>query len=306
MQDVLIFANPISGRGRGRDIAARLEHRLRADGYQPRLFLEHAGKLAKDDVSHPARAAVVIGGDGTLRTVADRLISLGTVPPPLLPIGLGTANLMARHLGLRWTDESVENTVSAAIGRHQLLQLDAGRANGKLFLLMVGVGFDAHIVHELDRLRTGPISLVNYLEPAARALGGYRFQSLRVTVDGSEAWRKQPGLAFVGNVKEYGTMFPVIPHARPDDGLLDVCLLPCRDHVDLIKLFLHAAAGEHMMAEGAVYLRGKNIRIESQAPMPVQIDGDPGGYTPVDIDLLPFRLPFIVPLERLGSASNER
>jgi diacylglycerol kinase (ATP) len=293
--DVLIFANPISGRGRGRDIAARLEHRLRADGYQPRVFLQHASKLPADALARPVRAAVVIGGDGTLRTVAERLVAIGNVPPPLLPIGLGTANLMARHLGLRWTDESMEEVVSAAIARMQLLQFDAGRANGKLFLLMVGVGFDAHVVHELDRLRKGPISLLNYIEPAARALGGYQFQPMRVTIDGKEAWSRRRGLAFVGNIKEYGTMFPVIPHARPDDGLLDVCLLPCGDQVDLIKLFLHAAAGEHVMAENAVYVRGKNIRIESAEPVPVQIDGDPGGHTPVQIDLLPFRLPFIVP-----------
>jgi diacylglycerol kinase (ATP) len=295
MQDVLVFANPISGRGRGRDIAARLEHRLRADGYQPRMFLQHASKLPVEALANRPRAVVVIGGDGTLRTVAERLVANGNEPPPLLPVGLGTANLMARHLGLRWTDESMEETVSAAIARLQILPFDAGRANGKLFLLMVGVGFDAHIVHELDRLRKGPISLINYFEPAARALSGYRFQSLRVSVDGKEAWRRQPGLAFVGNIKEYGTMFPVIPHARPDDGLLDACLLPCADPVDLIKLFLHAAAGEHVMAEGAVYVRGKHIRIESEEPVPVQIDGDPGGYTPVEIDLLPFRLPFIVP-----------
>jgi diacylglycerol kinase family enzyme len=89
-------------------------------------------------------------------------------------------------------------------------------------------------------------------------------------------------------------MFPVIPHARPDDGLLDVCLLPCRDPLDLVKLFLHAAAGEHVGTEGAVYLRGKRIRVESAAPVPVQVDGDPGGHTPVEIDLLPFRLGFIV------------
>ena len=294
MQEVLIFANPISGRGRGRDIAARLEHRLRADGYQPRVFMQHASRLPADALAHRPRAVVVIGGDGTLRTVAERLITLGTDPPPLLPIGLGTANLMARHLGLRWTDESMEDTVSEAIARMQILPFDAGRANGKLFLLMVGVGFDAHVVHELDRLRKGPISLINYFEPAARALSGYRFQTLRVTVDGAEAWRDR-GLAFVGNIKEYGTMFPVIPHAKPDDGLLDACLLPCRDPVELIRLFLHAAAGEHVMAEGAVYVRGKQIRIESKEPVPVQIDGDPGGHTPVEIDLLPFRLPFIVP-----------
>src|SRR5437764_12949005 len=175
MQDILIFANPISGRGRGRNIALRLEHRLAADGFRVRSFMERADRIADAELKSPARAAIVIGGDGTLRTVAQRLIEVTDAPPPLLPIGLGTANLMVRHLGLRWMDESMETDVAEAIQRGQTAMLDAGRANGMLFLLMVGIGFDAHIVHELDRARTGPINLASYLEPAARALAGYSF-----------------------------------------------------------------------------------------------------------------------------------
>jgi diacylglycerol kinase family enzyme len=58
---------------------------------------------------------------------------------------------------------------------------------------------------------------------------------------------------------------------------------------------LLTAAGEHLEAEGVVYVKGKHIRIDTPEPVPVQVDGDPGGHTPVSIDLLPFRLPFIVP-----------
>jgi diacylglycerol kinase family enzyme len=53
-------------------------------------------------------------------------------------------------------------------------QLDAATANGELFLLMAGIGLDAKIVHELDRLRSGPIDLTSYALPAALALGSTR------------------------------------------------------------------------------------------------------------------------------------
>lgn len=71
--------------------------------------------------------------------------------------------------------------------------------------------------------------------------------------------------------------------------------LPCRNPLDLVQLFLAAVAGEHMRGEGAVYLKGEHVRVESPTPVPVQLDGDSAGHTPVDIDLLPTRLPFIVP-----------
>jgi len=99
----------------------------------------------------------------------------------------------------------------------------------------------------------------------------------------------------VGNVAEYGTGFAVLPHARPDDGLLDVCVMPCSSHGELIKLFLAAAAGEHLQQEGVVYAKGKHVLIDSPEKVPVQVDGEAAGTTPLEIDLLPLRVPFIVP-----------
>ena len=92
------------------------------------------------------------------------------------------------------------------------------------------------------------------------------------------------------------TGFPILPYARGDDGVLDVCVLPCRSRVDLVRLFVLAAVGEHVNAEGVTYVKGRHVRVESQGrAAPVQVDGDPAGHTPADIDLLPIRLPFIVP-----------
>jgi diacylglycerol kinase (ATP) len=302
---VFIFANPIAGRGRGADIARRLHARLGRDGYQVQVVLERPQEF---DVARMAglAAALVIGGDGTLRAVAHRLFldrdeggggGAPLEPPPLLVVPLGTANLMGRHLGLRWHPTALPDQVAVALARGRVVRLDTGRVNGKLFLLMAGVGFDAHVVHELDRMRRGPIQFASYLLPTMLALGAYAFPPLTVTVDGKPVFGPAPAVAFAGNLPEYGTGFPILPYARADDGVLDVCALPCQSRGDLVRLFLKAAAGEHLRAEGVVYVKGRHVRIvapEGQA-VPVQVDGDPAGHTPAEIDLLPIRLPFIVP-----------
>lgn len=301
---ILIFANPIAGRGRGQRIAKRLEARLRADGYQVILSNRRADLLDLADLPSTAKAAIVIGGDGTLRSVTDRLwcasVEAERQPgPPVLVVPLGTANLMGQHLGIKWIDQTLEDQVSAAIAGGRIVHLDAGRVNGRLFLLMVGVGFDAAVVHALDRIRRGPITMVDYALPTALTIGFYRYPALRVVVDGREVFPAAPAVAFVGNVPEYGTGFPILRDARPDDGLLDVCVLPCGSPLDMVHLALRTASGEHAMTEGAVYLKGRQVRIDTPEgigrPVPVQIDGDPAGHAPVDIDLLPVRLPFIVP-----------
>ena len=306
-EQILIFANPIAGRGRAKRIAATLEEELKRRGYAVKVFLNKVDSTRQ--VDGRVKAAIVIGGDGTLRGVAQWAIDsafpnqeamcasgeLANLPYPLLIVPMGTANLMGKHLGVNWTDENIGEEVAQALAAANVRQLDVARTNGGIFLLMAGVGFDAWVVHELDRVRSGPIDLMNYIMPAVKAIAEYQFPRLEVTVDGKKVFKKAPALALVGNIREYGTGFAILPQARPDDQLLDVCVMPCASPKDLIKLALSAAAGEHVQQEGVVYVKGRNVRIESATPVPVQVDGEPAGQTPVDIDLLPCRIPFIVP-----------
>ena len=123
----------------------------------------------------------------------------------------------------------------------------------------------------------------------------YTFPSVRVMVDGLPVWRSRPAVVFVGNVKEYGAGFSVLPFARSDDGLLDICIMPCENRFELVHWFMQAALEQHVWSDKIKYLNGKHIVIESKTPVPVQLDGDAGGHTPLDIRLLPRRAPFIVP-----------
>ena len=303
MERILVFANPIAGRGRGRQIAWRLAGALRLRGYEPELLLGRADSAHATASDRPIRAAIVIGGDGTLRTVAQWAIEHAQseshadtcLPYPLLIVPMGTANLMGKNLGIAWDDQHLERQVVDALEHGQVVHRDVARTAGGVFLLMAGVGFDAWVVHELDRLRTGPIRVTDYVRPAIKAATVYQFPELEVEVDGRLIFQRAPGLAIVGNVAEYGTGFPILPHAKADDQLLDVCVMPCASRMELVRLFMAAAVGEHLQQEGVVYVKGRQVRIESPRPVPVQVDGEPAGMTPVRIDLLPGRIPFIVP-----------
>lgn len=314
MDRVLIFANPIAGRGRGAAVACALADRLHTEGFDVSLLMDRLDRIDCGG-EKPVRAAIIVGGDGTLRHVAGRMLescsqgsgvrgqkpALTTDPqtlttiPPLLIVPMGTANLMGRHLGIAWSSALAGEQIVQTLRRGRTVYLDAATANGELFLLMAGVGIDGWVIHELDRLRRGPIRVSSYVMPVLRALVRYDFPPISVTVDGRLVFGPQPGMAFVGNVREYGTGFPILPHARSDDDLLDVCVLPCASRARMCTLALAAAAGRHLRAGGVVYLKGKHVRIESPRPVPAQADGEAAGFTPLDISLLPQRIPFIVP-----------
>ncbi|MBC8108305.1 MAG: diacylglycerol kinase family lipid kinase [Anaerolineae bacterium] len=299
MNTVLIFANPIAGQGRGKRIAEGLRTVLYGAGFDVRVFFDRPDDITRESMSGSddrLAAAISIGGDGTLRGVVQRLVELFSAEsmPTVVVVPLGTANLMSKHLGVDWSERRLQRDLPNAIAERRIKLLDAATANGKLFLLMAGVGIDAHIVHELDRVRTGPIDITSYALPAALAFQSYSYSPIEVEVDGRKVFGPAPALAFAGNVAEYGTGFPVLPLARSDDGLLDVCVLPCASRVDLIRLALLVATGDHLRAEGVIYTTAKTIRITAVDDVPVQVDGEPGGHLPLEIEMLPRRIPFLV------------
>jgi diacylglycerol kinase family enzyme len=276
-------------------MGGRLEQSLLADGFDAHLVLDRPSPQQFQSLDPHSGAVISIGGDGSLRSVVGAMLASTSAASPVLVVPMGTANLMGRHLGVRWARENLPAAVAATLRQRKIVRFDAARANGQLFLLMAGVGLDGQVVHLLDSLRRGPIDITSYVLPTALSLAGYRFPPVSVSVDGQSIANNLPAMVFIGNVKEYGTGLPILTRARPDDGLLDICVMPCRDVRDIAELLLLLTTGEHLQREGVVYLRGKNVTVESTSPVPVQLDGDSAGHTPLRIEVLPAAVPFLQP-----------
>jgi YegS/Rv2252/BmrU family lipid kinase len=294
-ESLIMFANPIAGRGKALRIADALRDRLNGhyalENFSlPAVMMDPTRLKATGKPS----AVVCIGGDGTLQAVGEVLLKQWNDPPPILLVPLGTANLIAKHLKVPWSEPRDAGRIIEALKHRKLKSIDACRCNGRLFLAVAGVGFDAQVVHNLHRNRSGPITKQSYVLPAVTTLRDYCFPQVRVSVDGKEVFKEGAGLVYVGNVREYGTGVPMLPHARSDDQLLDICILPCKSKRQALHWMMRAAIDEHIGEEGAIYLRGRHVRIDSPTPIPIQLDGEAAGHTPADIELLRHQLAFIV------------
>jgi diacylglycerol kinase (ATP) len=296
-RNILIFANPISGQGRGLRIADSIAAEAHSAGYHVELYFS-LPTTAPDAVIPEDGVVIAVGGDGTLRCVVDRLLTAtaaGRAMPPMMTVPLGTANLVARHLRCKWNERQIGRELLRAIDAGAGQQLDISRVNGNAMLAVAGVGFDAQVVHDLCARRKGPITYADYLLPTFRSITGYRFPAVSLAIDGRSIADDVPGIAFVGNIPEYGAGFSVTPKARADDGLLDVCFLPCNSWQDLFELGVICGAEHQIHSERAIYRRGRHVEITSAVQVPLQIDGDGSGFTPVTIDLLDQQVTFIVP-----------
>jgi len=305
---VIMLVNPIAGGGRAPLFAAAIEASLVQRGH--RVVRWTARPLeAPSDLFREAAAVVAVGGDGTVRdAVAAIMRSAGAWPagncdvrqascPPVLVVPAGTANLLAGQLNIMCPNPAAVGDLAAALDGGRRVLVDVADAGGRVCLMMASAGIDAAVVHMLDAARRGPIRRADYVPMLARALRTYDYPPLRVMADGTCIFAGEPAMALAGNIAGYGAGFSITPLARCDDGLLDVCVMPCASPEQIMRMTMLAAAGAHVGSEGVVYARARRVRIESSRPCPVQVDGDPAGFTPFDVYLPGCRAAFIVPAE---------
>jgi len=288
-QRALVIANPISGRGKSAKAAKELRDGLRSLGVATELHLTQG---AGDAFNHlrtlgePLDLVVSVGGDGTLREVLEGLVDPAT-PVSMLPFG--TANVLAKELGL---PRDVHHHLEILM-RNRVANVDVAKVNGKLSLLMTGVGFDAYVVREVERARTGPITKFAYVTASLRALRHYRAPKLRVTLDGVE-YPDEVGFVLVSNTMNYGAVINLAADARMDDGEFEVYLFPSASLFELAAGFTRGVVSR-LPGGKVVMRRAKEIQIHSEAPVPVQVDGDLAGETPVEIQVAPNRYRLVIP-----------
>jgi YegS/Rv2252/BmrU family lipid kinase len=295
---VHLIVNPVAGACQQAGALGRLVRRLRNRGLQVETHTTcgpgDARRMAVTCAAD-ADAVIAVGGDGTVCEVSNGLFGQQV---PLIIWPTGTENLVARSLGFR---PDVDLAI-ACVERGEHRPLDVGVANGHSFLVVVGVGFDAEVVRRVVDCRRGHITHFSYAAPLWRTFWEHRFPPLRVFNDGHLYWEGR-GLVFVGNMARYALGLPVVRDARPDDGLLDLCIFSCRDRRQLIAHSVRTLLRRHIEHPDVRYVRVRQVRVESPQRVPVELDGECAGFLPVEIGVRPAAIRVCLPPVDLGSRS---
>jgi diacylglycerol kinase family enzyme len=247
------------------------------------------------------RAVVAVGGDGTASVVRNHV----PLAVPLLAVPMGTENLLGRYV-----DQSVDPAaVCRTIEEGLIVGLDLGRANGKHFLLMISVGFDAEVVRTLHENRRGNITRGAYFMPMLRAMRSYGYPEMQLySMDAAApAAPTRCRWLFGFNLPLYALGMPIAPGAVATDAMLDVCTFERGRAWSVIRYWWHVWRRSHHRLSDVGLVRSGRFRIEApHAPnLAYQLDGDHGGTLPVDVDVLPGELRLLVSPEaakKLGFA----
>jgi len=277
---VAVIINPVAGgrRSLAPDERVRLaEQALARHRVAGRVELTraagHGTELARQAVADRCELVVAWGGDGTINEVASELVGTGT---PLGIVRAGSGNGLARELGIpAHPDQALD---IALTGRDRAI--DAGEIEGRRFFNVAGIGFDAAMAADFNRLggeRRGPI---RYTGVVARALFGYRAAHYSIEVD-KRRLETEALLVAIANLSQYGSNAVIAPGARPDDGLLDVMVVGKRGAAGRIGLVVRAFNNTIDRAAGVTRLPATRVVVRADQPILFHVDGEPhqGGTT---------------------------
>jgi diacylglycerol kinase (ATP) len=232
---------------------------------------------------------IVWGGDGTVRRCIDTLVAENAkVELAILPAG--TANLLAKALHI---PIDLRGALDVAL-YGDVHSIDIGVANGVAFAAMAGTGFDAMMIRDAadakDRL-----GRLSYIRAGVRNLRTSR-ADVKVRVDGRDWFEGRVSCVLVGNIGRILGGIEVFPHARYDDGLLDVGVLTAHRRTDWLRVGARAVFGRIDGSPLVQMTQATRATIRLDRKMPWELDG--GDQPPAkkfEVSILPGRQAICVP-----------
>jgi diacylglycerol kinase (ATP) len=270
---VIVF-NPVAGRRRAH-LLWRVLDVLVANGVRLELAetcrVGHAESLTMEAVKRGEPMVVAAGGDGTIAEVANGLMGTGA---RLGIIPLGTANVLAHELGLPFSPKAV--AAALAFGRTTSLWpgIASSVAGNRLFVQMLGVGFDAHVVRHVSFPMKRLFGKGAYVLRSVAELTRYAYPQIRVRLDEVET---QTASIIVSKGRYYGGRFRLAADAAPGEPGFSVVLF---DRGGPGAAMMYGAALPLNLlghAPGVRRIRANRVDFIGNEPIPAQTDGDPAG-----------------------------
>jgi diacylglycerol kinase (ATP) len=270
------------------------------------LFSQKPGQLtelAAEAAGDGAKLLVVVGGDGSVNEVANGIAGLPDVELAVIARGTGWDFVRTYDIP-REVAAAVEvalngRTREIDLGRAHFRRWDGSEAES-IFANIASAGMSGAIAQRANETTKALGGKVSYAWATFAVFARWKPSEVQVTV-GDEVRTGRMHDVVVANGRYFGGGMMMCPEAEPDDGLFDVLLIGDLTKRDLIVTLPKTYKGRHLPHPKAELLRGATVAVEAPEPLPIELDGEQPGTTPVRFDVVPKALRLRVPASRPSS-----
>jgi YegS/Rv2252/BmrU family lipid kinase len=307
---ILFIVNPASARGTTRRMWARARRELDDLGIE---FTEHltsrageAAQVARQALQSGTKRIIAVGGDGTLNEVVNGYLNeAGQAINLSASIGLlpsGTGSDFRRSIGLRTYGDALRISTGSSTRLFDVVRMEFGDQSGaalsRCFINVATFGLGGDTAALVNRWRDALPGWVGgrarFIAAAIGALKQYRLRPVTVELDGQRQMRIESHLLVVANGRFAGGGMMLAPHAELDDGLLDVVMTDRATRLDVIRELPRIAQGGYLNNPKVTETRAREVGIWSDEPLAIELDGEPAGYTPAHLIVLPAAVRFAI------------
>jgi YegS/Rv2252/BmrU family lipid kinase len=286
---ILIIVNPAAGRSRQYrrrldEIIAALESRGCKVVVRRAALHGDAERLARE-AEPEFEAIVAAGGDGTVNAVAN---GLAENPRDLALLPFGTANVLAREIGLPRRSEALAALIAATPAR----PIWPARIGDRLFLTVAGAGFDAEVVAAVDPRLKRRIGRFAFLWGILVQLVRHRPAELSIRADGV-AHRATAVIATKGRL--YAGPFVIAPVGNLAEPVIDFVLFHDTGRIAVLRYLCALLLGRIARLRSVTLLRARSVAVSAAEVVPVQADGEIVGQLPATIAVALHPIPLIRP-----------
>ncbi|KPU26750.1 hypothetical protein TR13x_08760 [Caloranaerobacter sp. TR13] len=269
---VCFVVNPVAGKNRARNLIPYIKEKMKKTDIKYKIIEttkpKEAIEITKNALGKGFDIIVAVGGDGTINEVMIGIVEMGKGILGIIPGGTG--NDLARTLNI---PENVKYALDLIIDR-KVKSIDLGYADGKPFLNVASIGFDAEIVKNTEKIKRYVKSKFAYTVGLLVTLISYKCKKIKVKLDDREL-NEEILLIAIGNGKYYGGGMAICPNAVEDDGLSEICFIKKIPKLKLLLLFPSIFKGKHGEFKKYVqFYKSKEVKVNMCNPISLNIDGE--------------------------------
>jgi YegS/Rv2252/BmrU family lipid kinase len=285
---ILIIANPNAG-GFKKISTERLKEYLTGKGAFVTLTLTtkkgNAKEIAENVEEGEYDVVAAAGGDGTVNEVvnglAGRGISLGVIP-------MGTVNVFALETGIPFSPLKACDVIL----KNHVTKINLGRVDLRYFTLMVSTGFDAHVAYRIHGGLKSFLGMLAYFIHGLLLIIFYKFPKITVTTDDGVY---HGYTVIISNMKLYAGRVTVTPEASFTKDDFEVCILTKKGIGAVFKFLFYVLFKSQRLYKALTFFKAKELKLTSDAPCHVQVDGDGIGSLPKKVTIVKDALSVVLP-----------